>query len=63
MYPSIQAKIWGNMGRVSELLDLILDGFIKVRSFFLLFLPIVFSTANNFFREVLPEVWDRCKRK
>jgi len=30
MYPSIQAKIWGNMGRVSELLDLILDGFIKV---------------------------------
>lgn len=30
MYPSIQAKIWGNMGRVSELLDLILDCFIKV---------------------------------
>lgn len=35
MYPSIQAKIWGNMGRVSELLDLILDCFIKVGGFFI----------------------------
>uniref|UniRef100_A0A5S6QDW1 Ras-GAP domain-containing protein n=1 Tax=Trichuris muris TaxID=70415 RepID=A0A5S6QDW1_TRIMR len=29
MYPSIQAKIWGNVGQVSELLDLILDRFIR----------------------------------
>uniref|UniRef100_T1JUK4 Ras-GAP domain-containing protein n=1 Tax=Tetranychus urticae TaxID=32264 RepID=T1JUK4_TETUR len=29
MYPSIQAKIWGNIGRVSDLLDMILDSFIK----------------------------------
>lgn len=28
-YPSIQAKIWGNIGKVSELLDIVLDGFIK----------------------------------
>ncbi|XP_074600003.1 neurofibromin 1 isoform X2 [Brevipalpus obovatus] len=29
MYPSIQAKIWGNIGRVSDLLDMVLDSFIK----------------------------------
>lgn len=29
MYPSIQAKIWGNMGKVTELLDTVLDSFIK----------------------------------
>ena len=29
MYPSIQAKIWGNLGQVSELIDMILDSFIK----------------------------------
>ena len=29
MYPSIQAKIWGNIGQVSELIDLVLDSFIK----------------------------------
>lgn len=29
MYPSIQAKIWGNIGQVSDLLDLTLDSFIK----------------------------------
>ncbi|KZS14138.1 Neurofibromin [Daphnia magna] len=29
MYPSIQAKIWGNLGIVSELIDMILDSFIK----------------------------------
>lgn len=28
MYPSIQAKIWGNIGRVPELLDMVLDSFI-----------------------------------
>ena len=32
MYPSIQAKIWGNMGKVTELLDTVLDSFIKVGS-------------------------------
>ena len=31
MYPSIQAKIWGNIGMVSDLLDMVLDSFIKVR--------------------------------
>lgn len=31
MYPSIQAKIWGNIGQVSDLLDMVLDSFIKVR--------------------------------
>ena len=31
MYPSIQAKIWGNIGVVSDLLDMVLDSFIKVR--------------------------------
>ena len=30
MYPSIQAKIWGNIGQVSDLLDMVLDSFIKV---------------------------------
>ncbi|GBM97865.1 Neurofibromin [Araneus ventricosus] len=29
MYPSIQAKIWGNIGQVSDLLDTVLDSFIK----------------------------------
>ena len=29
MYPSIQAKIWGNIGQVSELIDMELDSFIK----------------------------------
>lgn len=29
MYPSIQAKIWGNIGQISDLLDLTLDSFIK----------------------------------
>lgn len=31
MYPSIQAKIWGNIGKVADLLDMVLDSFIKVR--------------------------------
>jgi len=31
MYPSIQAKIWGNIGQVSDLLDMVLDSFIKVQ--------------------------------
>ena len=30
MYPSIQAKIWGNIGMVSDLFDMVLDSFIKV---------------------------------
>ena len=30
MYPSIQAKIWGNIGIVADLLDMVLDSFIKV---------------------------------
>lgn len=29
MYPSIQAKIWGNIGKVSDLIDMVLDSFIK----------------------------------
>ncbi|CAF0862260.1 unnamed protein product [Didymodactylos carnosus] len=29
MYPSIQAKIWSNIGQVSDLLDIVLDCFIK----------------------------------
>ncbi|XP_011426816.1 neurofibromin isoform X4 [Magallana gigas] len=29
MYPSIQAKIWGNIGKVADLLDMVLDSFIK----------------------------------
>ncbi|CAF3892897.1 unnamed protein product, partial [Adineta steineri] len=29
MYPSIQAKIWSNVGQVSDLLDIVLDCFIK----------------------------------
>lgn len=28
MYPSIQAKIWGSIGQVPELIDMVLDGFI-----------------------------------
>ena len=32
MYPSIQAKIWGTIGKVKELLDVVLDSFIKVCS-------------------------------
>lgn len=30
MYPSVQATIWGNVGKVTELLDTVLDCFIKV---------------------------------
>lgn len=30
MYPSIQAKIWGNIGQIGDLLDMVLDSFIKV---------------------------------
>lgn len=29
MYPSIQAKIWGSIGQVSELIDMVLDAFIQ----------------------------------
>ncbi|KAG8298105.1 Neurofibromin 1 [Homalodisca vitripennis] len=29
MYPSIQAKIWGSIGQVPELIDMVLDSFIK----------------------------------
>ncbi|GAB6033713.1 Neurofibromin 1 [Chamberlinius hualienensis] len=29
MYPSIQAKIWGNIGQVPDLIDMVLDSFIK----------------------------------
>ncbi|RZF46610.1 hypothetical protein LSTR_LSTR002942 [Laodelphax striatellus] len=29
MYPSIQAKIWGSIGQVPELIDMVLDCFIK----------------------------------
>lgn len=29
MYPSIQAKIWGTVGRISDLLDLALDRFVQ----------------------------------
>ncbi|KAL3318538.1 hypothetical protein Ciccas_002793 [Cichlidogyrus casuarinus] len=29
MYPSIQTKIWGNLGQVPQLLDMVLDGFIR----------------------------------
>lgn len=28
MYPSIQAKIWGNIGQIPELIDMVLDNFI-----------------------------------
>lgn len=28
MYPSIQAKIWGSIGEVPELIDMVLDNFI-----------------------------------
>lgn len=43
MYPSVQATIWGNVGKVTELLDTVLDCFIKVfsherTSLFLLFI-------------------------
>lgn len=37
MYPSIQAKIWGNIGVVSDLLDMVLDSFIKVKKIFIYF--------------------------
>ena len=30
MYPSIQSKIWGNIGQIGDLLDMVLDSFIKV---------------------------------
>ncbi|XP_038058629.1 neurofibromin-like isoform X2 [Patiria miniata] len=30
MYPSIQAKVWGNIGQVEDLIDCVLDSFIKV---------------------------------
>jgi len=29
MYPSIQAKIWGSLGQVTDLIDMVLDSFIK----------------------------------
>lgn len=29
MYPSIQAKIWGSIGEITELIDLVLDEFIS----------------------------------
>ncbi|XP_071499783.1 neurofibromin-like [Diadema antillarum] len=29
MYPSIQAKVWGNIGQVKDLIDCVLDSFIK----------------------------------
>lgn len=29
MYPSIQAKIWGSIGQVPELIDMVLDTFIQ----------------------------------
>ncbi|RXN07548.1 neurofibromin isoform X2 [Labeo rohita] len=29
MYPSIQAKIWGSLGQITDLLDVVLDSFIK----------------------------------
>jgi len=29
LYPSIQAKVWGNIGKLPELLDVVLDSFIK----------------------------------
>ncbi|XP_035709221.1 neurofibromin isoform X4 [Folsomia candida] len=29
MYPSIQAKIWGSLGQVPDLIDMVLDSFIK----------------------------------
>ncbi|XP_014247194.1 neurofibromin isoform X2 [Cimex lectularius] len=32
MYPSIQAKIWGSIGQVPELIDMVLDSFIKKSS-------------------------------
>lgn len=28
MYPSIQAKIWGSIGQLPELIDMVLDSFI-----------------------------------
>ena len=31
LYPSIQAKVWGNIGKLPELLDVVLDSFIKVK--------------------------------
>lgn len=29
MYPSIQAKIWGAIGQIPELIDMVLDNFIQ----------------------------------
>lgn len=29
MYPSVQAKIWGSIGHVPELIDMVLDSFIQ----------------------------------
>lgn len=29
MYPSIQAKIWGSIGQIPELIDMVLDNFIQ----------------------------------
>jgi len=41
MYPSIQAKIWGNIGQVSDLLDMVLDSFIKVLQHLLSYTAVV----------------------
>ena len=38
MYPSIQAKIWGNIGKVSDLIDMVLDSFIKVHQSLLIYI-------------------------
>ena len=50
MYPSIQAKIWGNIGQVSDLLDMVLDSFIKVRPgvslIFTVYRPINWHPSN-----------------
>ena len=44
MYPSVQATIWGNVGKVTELLDTVLDCFIKVFSHERAF---IFSVVHN----------------
>ena len=48
MYPSVQATIWGNVGKVTELLDTVLDCFIKVFSLVscCLCLPLLFNFMN-----------------
>ena len=57
MYPSVQATIWGNVGKVTELLDTVLDCFIKVYfvmnvyPFFFCFLT--FCTHSEEFCEAL----------